>query len=78
MEETAYKIAEWLAYNADAVSARLKERYPTAGDASSREHALAYIVGEHHPKMTYEDVALAFQDERVRIIMDRYYLKELQ
>lgn len=78
MEEIAYKIAEWLTYNADAVSARLKQAYPKANDVSSREHALAYIVGEHHPRMTYEDVALAFQDERVRIIMDRYYLKELQ
>lgn len=78
MEDNAYKIAEWLTYNSDAVAARVKALFPQANETDSRERALAYIVGEHHPKYTYEDIALAFADERVRIIMDRYYLKELQ
>ena len=36
---------------------------------------LMYKVMENHRSLTLEDVSVAFQDERVRIILDKHYLK---
>ena len=39
--------------------------------------AVLYVVAEHHPKLDMYDIEDAFKDERVLIILDKYYLGEL-
>ena len=71
-DQQIYEVAEWLVYNVETLSARYKYSY----SHMNKEDALMYILAESK-KYSYPDMALAFQDERVRIVLDRYYLKEV-
>jgi hypothetical protein len=77
-----YDLAEWLLYNHESVKSLLK---PQLTKALSQmmfdgkiywENQVMYKVLEYHPKMKLEDIEEAFADERVRIILDRYYFKD--
>lgn len=77
-----YDIAEWLLYNHESVKAQLKSQHTKALSQMLRdgklyfENQVLYKVLEYHPKMKLEDLETAFEDERVRIILDRYYFKD--
>ena len=64
--DAKYKLADRpifaLQYETD-IKARIKDR-------------IMYIVGEHFPKHTAYDMEEAFQDERILIILDKYYKLE--
>ena len=49
------------------------EKIYDAGVESYLTDQLMYRVMEHHRALTLEDVSIAFQDERVRIILDKHY-----
>lgn len=78
----AYSVAEWLAHNANDIRAELVGKYIKAR-GMERPDAILYIhdVLYNHFCMTYpehdnDETMLAFQDERVMIVMDRYFTKE--
>jgi len=70
----AIDIARWLAVNHETLVAML-----TQGPMKERDkvEALKLIVAEENRDLTYEEISIAFEDERLKLILDRYYLKEL-
>jgi len=67
-------IARWLAVNHETIMTLLNQ-----GPMKERDkiEALKLIVAEENRELTYEDISIAFEDERLKLILDRYYLKEL-
>lgn len=69
-----FDIARWLALNHETIIAMLSQ-----GRMKERDkiEALKLIVAEENTSLSYEDISIAFEDERLKLILDRYYLKEL-
>lgn len=67
-------IARWLAENHEELS-KITNQYPTS--ERDKLDILNRIVCQTYNQLSYEDVAIMFEDERLRLIIDRYYLKQL-
>ena len=81
-ESQIYFVAEWLALNKEAVRDELLEHY-TKALTLTKEHAIDYIkdtlfytFSANHPSFTEEEIEAAFADERVSVVISRYYVKE--
>jgi len=71
-DQLIYNIAEWLAYNRDAVLL-------TIGEKENKEmllDAVQYKTAEYFRQHKIEDVLAAFDDERVLLVFDFYYVKK--
>ena len=66
-------LAKWLAENHIEVAEYIN-RYPL-NEAEKLEALTKLIVNQH--KLSYEDASIMLEDENLRIVVDRYYLKEL-
>jgi CTP synthase (UTP-ammonia lyase) len=82
--DTEYKIAEWLLVNEQAVKAdvRMRSAYRKAATLNKEEacefvlNNLKYIIKEYNKQMDLFDIEAALNDERVAIIVNKYYLKD--
>lgn len=80
-DQECYNIAEVLTYNKDYLKDSIKLRYIKA-KSMSRDEAIYYIEDGLKYKLVEEtnfslhDLDEAFQDERVKIVIESYYTKE--
>lgn len=78
-----YDIAEWLLFNEFFIKQddRMQLAYLKARGFKDRsesiEHVLNYlasVIKQHHPHLTLVDIDDIMRDERVMIIVDKYFL----
>lgn len=82
--ENEYSIAEWLLVNEVAVKAdvRMRSAYSRAATLDKEEACgyiidnLKYIIKEYNKQMDLYDIEAALKDERVTVIVNKYYLKD--
>ena len=69
-----FDIARWLALNHETIMVMLGQ-----GPMAERDkvEALKLIIAQENSGLTYEQISIAFEDPRLKLILDRYYLKEL-
>lgn len=70
-DQESYNIANWLVYNRDV----LMLDAPKTGDAADIKNFVIYKVIEHFRHVPLDHVYAAFEDERVLIVFDFYYIK---
>lgn len=68
-----YELARWLAENHETISPLLNT-YPASEQEKLK--SLARLVVKECG-LSYEETHILFEDDKVRLIIDRYYLKEL-
>jgi TRAP-type mannitol/chloroaromatic compound transport system permease small subunit len=76
-----FRIAEWLTYNSTQLLAMLeKDKHLYNINITKREsiedNLMKYAI-EHNKDIPIDIVYAAFDDERVKIIMDMYFFKDL-
>lgn len=67
-------IARWLAENHEEL-VKIVNKY----DASEEQKldTLKDLVRRNYTHLSYEELSIMFEDEKLRLILDRYYLKQL-
>lgn len=68
-----FDIGKWLAENHEFIL-KLITQYPATEEQKLK--ALNRLVRQEHG-LDYEQVSLLFDDDKIRLILDRYYLKQL-
>lgn len=81
-DKQTFYIAEWLLHNADTLKHEMKDPFKKA-KIMKRSDAINYLYDqilyktkEYNNKFSFEELSKAFSDERVKIIIDKYYMKE--
>ena len=82
--DNEYNIAEWLLVNETAVKSdvRMRSAYTRAATLNKEEACecildnLRYVIKEYNKQMDLYDIEAALKDERVAVIVNKYYLKD--